>query len=122
MDDSIANDNLAADDSMDLMIDDGACIQHDSSSNNLKSAGLSDSGIDQDKNSITQDELLEEKIPVTILKMILMMMSLKVKMMSLMMILMRMKMMSLKVRKMSLMMILMRMSQILKMTKGMMNF
>ena len=60
MDDSIANDNLAADDSMDLMIDDGACIQHDSSSNNLKSAGLSDSGINQDKNSITQDELLED--------------------------------------------------------------
>ena len=92
MDDSIANDNLAADDSMDLMIDDGACIQHDSSSNNLKSAGLSDSGIDQDKNSITH---------------------LKVRKMSLMIILMRMKRMILKI---------MRMSPILKMTKGMMNF
>ena len=60
IDDSIANDNLAVDDSMDLIVDDGASIQDDSLGDNLKSAGLKESSIDQDKKSIAQDELLED--------------------------------------------------------------
>ena len=57
--DSIYSNDLAVDDSSDLMVDDGACIQDDSSSNNLKSASPK-SVINQDENSIAQDELLED--------------------------------------------------------------
>ena len=59
IDDSIYSSDLAVDDSTDLMVDDGACIQDDSSSNNLKSASPK-SVINQDENSIAQDELLED--------------------------------------------------------------
>ena len=59
IDDSIYSSDLAVDDSTDLMVDDGACIQDDSSSNNLKSASQK-SVINQDENSIAQDELLED--------------------------------------------------------------
>ena len=59
IDDSIS-DNLAVDDSSDLIVDDGASIQDDSSDDNLKLAGLKESGINQDKKSIAQDELLED--------------------------------------------------------------
>lgn len=57
--DSIYSNDLAVDDSSDLMVDDGACIQDDSSSNNLKSASPK-SVINQDEDSIAQDELLED--------------------------------------------------------------
>ena len=57
--DSIYSNDLAVDDSSDLMVDDGACIQDDSSSNNLKSASQK-SVINQDEDSIAQDELLED--------------------------------------------------------------
>ena len=59
IDDSVYSSDLAVDDSTDLMVDDGACIQDDSSSNNLKSASPK-SVINQDENSIAQDELLED--------------------------------------------------------------
>ncbi len=59
IDDSIS-DNLAVDDSSDVIVDDGASIQDDLSDDNLKSAGLKESGINQDKKSIAQDELLED--------------------------------------------------------------
>ena len=60
MDDSIANDNLAVDDSSDMIVDDGASIQDDSLGDNLKSVGLKEAGINQDKKSVSQNELLED--------------------------------------------------------------
>ena len=59
IDDSASNGNLAVDDSTDLTVD-GACIQDDSSSNDLNSASLKESGTNQDEKAITQDELLED--------------------------------------------------------------
>ena len=40
IDDSIYSSDLAVDDSMDLMVDDGGCIKDDSLGDNLISAGL----------------------------------------------------------------------------------
>ena len=60
MDDSIANDNLAVDDSSDMIVYDGASIQDDSLGDNLKSVGLKEAGINQDKKSVSQNELLED--------------------------------------------------------------
>ena len=59
IDDSASNGNLAVDDSTDLTVD-GACIQDDSSSNDLNSASLKESGTNQDEKAITQDELMED--------------------------------------------------------------
>ena len=59
IDDSASNGNLAVDDSTDLTVD-GAFIQDDSSSNDLNSASLKESGTNQDEKAITQDELLED--------------------------------------------------------------
>ena len=72
IDDSASNGNLAVDDSTDLtvdgafiqdcedVVDDGAFIQDDSSSNDLNSASLKESGTNQDEKAITQDELMED--------------------------------------------------------------
>ena len=59
IDDSASNGNLAVDDSTDLTVD-GAFIQDDSSSNDLNSASLKESGTNQDEKAITQDELMED--------------------------------------------------------------
>ena len=60
IDDSIYSSDLAVDDSMDLMVDDGGCIKDDSLGDNLISAGLKEAGINQDKKSVSQNELLED--------------------------------------------------------------
>ena len=60
IDDSIYSSDLAVDDSMDLMVDDGGCIKDDSLGDNLKSVGLKEAGINQDKKSVSQNELLED--------------------------------------------------------------